>query len=121
MTVLRLAQHLSTSPRLEDLVRFLDSGDGRAEWTMSDVNYCADADHPIARLAGTDSPISSADLLRFIAEVDTIIDVTLSLRPGDPDKSSVTLRAVDSTFFEVDAPVAMIDELARAYPEATHR
>jgi hypothetical protein len=120
MTVLRLAQHLAASPRLSDLVRLLDS-DGQAEWTMSDLHYCADADHPIARHADTDAIIPSADLLRFIAEVDTIIDVTLSLRPGDPDESPVTLRAVDSTFFEVDAPVAMIDELARAYPEATHR
>jgi hypothetical protein len=119
MTILRLAQHLSTSPRLEDLVQFLDSGDGRAEWTMSDVNYCADADHPIARHADTDAIIPSADLLRFIAEVDIIIDVTLSLRPNGPDESSITLRAVDSTFFEVDAPSAIIEKFARAYPEAT--
>jgi hypothetical protein len=94
MTILRLAQHLST------------------------VNYCADADHPIARLAGTDSPISSADLLKFIAEVDTIIDVTLRLRCSTPEESPTVLRAVDSTFFEVDASTAIIDKLARTYPEA---
>ncbi len=82
MTVLRLAQHLAASPRLSDLVRLLDS-DGQAEWNMTDLHYWADADHPIARRADTDALmlIPSADLLRFIAEVDTIIDVTVSLRP----------------------------------------
>jgi hypothetical protein len=117
MTVLRLDQHLPTSPRLADLVLFLDSG-GQAEWTMSDLHYCADADHPVARYVDTDASIPSADLLRFIAEVDVIIDVTLSLRPNGPEESPVTVRAVDSTFFEVDASAAIIDQLARAYPEA---
>jgi hypothetical protein len=117
MTVLRLAPNLSTSPRLKDLARFLDS-DGQAEWTMSDLHDCADADHPIARYADTDARIPSADLLRFIAEVDTIIDVTLSLRASAPEESPTVLRAVDSTFFEVDASAATIDKLAGAYPEA---
>jgi hypothetical protein len=88
---------------------------------MTDLHYCADADHPIARHADTGSLIAAADVLRFIAEVDVIIDVTLSRRAGAPAESPVTLRAVDSTFFEVDAPVAMIDQLARAYPDATRR
>jgi hypothetical protein len=76
---------------------------------MSDLHYCADGDHPIARHADTDALIPSA--LRFIAEVDTIIDVTLSLRPNGPDESPVTVRAVDSTFFEVDASAAILTSL----------
>jgi hypothetical protein len=117
MTVLRLAQHTAASPSLSDLVRLLDS-DGQAKWTMSDLHYCADTDHPIARRADTDALIPSADLLRFIAEVDTIIDVTLSLRPSTPEESPTVLRAVDSTFFEVDAPAAIMEKLAHTYPEA---
>jgi hypothetical protein len=108
MTVLRLAQNLSTSPRLEGLVRFLDS---HGQATMSDLHYCADADHPVARRTDTDSSISSADILRFIDEVDTIIDVTLSLRPNSPDESHVTVCAVDSIFFEVDASAAILTSL----------
>jgi|SRR4029453_3141121 hypothetical protein len=117
MTVLR-ARPTPVDKSTAQGSRPISGSDGQAEWTMTDLHYCADADHPIARRADTGSPISSADLLRFIAEVDTIIDVTLSLRPNGPEESPVTVRAVDSTFFEVDASAATIDKLAGTYPEA---
>lgn len=108
MPVLRLEQHLAASPRLKDLIRSPGS------WGWLGI---LDADHPIAHYADADALIPSADLLRFIAEV-VIVDVSLSLHPSTPQESPTILCAVDSTFFEVDAPTAIMDKLARTYPEA---
>ena len=62
--------------------------------------------------------VSSADLLAFISDVDAIIDVILAGHVGTPEEESNTLRAVDSTFFEIDASAKFIDALAHAYSEA---
>lgn len=98
---------------LGDLIRLLAPRSLKANWTVSTVKSSkpghewfeatGDAGEQLEELAQVGTRISGFDLSALVDKTRQIIwGEFVGTEPTPPDKTWVTIRAVDSTFYEID-------------------
>lgn len=115
MTTLRiydLKQHI-LAVDLRDLLRLLAPRSLEANWIVSTVKSSrpghewfeatGDGGDQLTELAQKDARLSGSDLADLAEQTQQVIwGEFVGLHPTQPDRTWVTIRAVDSTFYEID-------------------
>jgi hypothetical protein len=100
-------------PRLEELLRILGSRATDASWRVHGVECLGPFADRLHHLSDSGADVQGAELLKIATRITQVIDGDFRSTTGDPSRSWIVLRAVDSSSWDVAAEDDRLLELFR--------